>query len=153
MNKEACSIMMTTMYAARMARKDLLRCVGRLATNLTKWTSVEDEKLYRMVCYISDSLKYREVGFIGDPPEKLYLGLYVDADFAGDRSDMKSTSDIFLALMAPHTFFPLNGISKKQTAQSHSTPEAEIVAAGRTCAGPVGGHFGQATYSSTLRRQ
>ena len=42
---------------------------------------------------------------------------------------MKSTSGVFLVLLGPHTFFPLNGISRKQTAQSHSTPEAEIVAA------------------------
>ena len=35
----------------------------------------------------------------------------------------------FLALTRPNTFFPLNGVSKKQTCVSHSTPEAEIVAA------------------------
>ena len=57
-----------------------------------------------MNCYINDSLEYREVGFIGDPPEKLFLGLYVDADFAGDRSDMKSTSGVFLVLLGPHSF-------------------------------------------------
>ena len=34
-----------------------------------------------------------------------------------------------MALTGPNTFFPLNGVSKKQTCVSHSTPEAEIVAA------------------------
>ncbi len=35
----------------------------------------------------------------------------------------------FLALYGPHSFFPLTGQSKKQTAVSHSTVEAEILAA------------------------
>ena len=34
-----------------------------------------------------------------------------------------------MALTGPNTFFPLNGVSKKQTCVSHSTPEAEIVTA------------------------
>jgi hypothetical protein len=34
-----------------------------------------------------------------------------------------------MALTGPNIFFPLNGVSKKQTCVSHSTPEAEIVAA------------------------
>ena len=42
---------------------------------------------------------------------------------------MKSTTGVFLALYGPHSFFPLAGQSKKQTAVSHSTVEAEIVAA------------------------
>jgi len=47
----------------------------------------------------------------------------------GDLGTRKSTTGIFLALAGPNSFFPLTGISKKQTAVSHSTPEAEIVAA------------------------
>ena len=42
---------------------------------------------------------------------------------------MRSTSGVFLALYGDHSFFPLSGQSKKQTAVSHSTVEAEIVAA------------------------
>ena len=34
-----------------------------------------------------------------------------------------------LCLKGDFTYFPINGISKKQDAVSHSTPEAEIVAA------------------------
>ena len=34
-----------------------------------------------------------------------------------------------MAFTGPNIFFPLNGVSKKQTCVSHSTPEAEIVAA------------------------
>ena len=47
-----------------------------------------------------------------------------DADFASDRADSKSTSGLSLVLVGP-----LAAHSKKQTAVSHSTAEAEVVAA------------------------
>ena len=59
-------------------------------------------------------------GYIGDKPEDLRFQLFADADFASDLVIRKSTSGLFLALTAA---------SKKQTAVSHSTPEAELVAA------------------------
>ena len=42
---------------------------------------------------------------------------------------MRSTSGAYVALIGPNTFFPIGGYSRKQTCVSHSTPEAEIVAA------------------------
>ena len=42
---------------------------------------------------------------------------------------MKSTSGVYLCIQGPRSCFPLAGISRKQGAVSHSTPEAEIVAA------------------------
>ena len=68
-------------------------------------------------------------GYIGDKPEDLRLQLFADADSASDLTTRKSTSGLFLALCGPHSFFPLTAASKKQTAVSHSTPEAELVAA------------------------
>jgi len=59
----------------------------------------------------------------------LEVRLYSDADFAGDNATSRSTSGVFLALWGRHTSFPLSGQSKKQTCVSHSTPEAELVAA------------------------
>ena len=111
-----------------MARNDTLRAVGHLSTHLTKWTRTEDAKLHRLVSYINASKGMRQVGFIGDTADKLSLALYADSDLAGDRRDCKSTSGIFLVLVGPHTFYPLGAISKKQTATSHSSPEAELVA-------------------------
>ena len=43
---------------------------------------------------------------------------------------MRSASGVFLALYGFHSFFPLSGQSKKQTAVSRSTVEADIVTAG-----------------------
>ncbi len=88
-----------------MARPELLRPVGKLATYLTKWSKRQDRMLLRMMSYINGSLSARQVGFTGDPPEDLELWLFVDADFAGDRADLKSTSGGFLVLAGPNTFF------------------------------------------------
>jgi hypothetical protein len=67
----------------------------------------------------------------------LDFDVWADADFAGGDSSMKSTSGVFTAIVARETsaegtmssFAPVAPVSKKQTAVSHSTPEAEIVAA------------------------
>ena len=84
--------------------------------------------LLRMMSYKNGALSARQVGFIGDPPEDLELWLFVDADFTGDRADLKSTSGGILVLAGPNKLLPLGYVCKKQTAQSPSTPEAEIVA-------------------------
>ena len=85
--------------------------------------------LHRLICYINSSLDYKLKGHIGDKPESINLTLYSDADFAGCIETAKSTSGVFIALTGPNSFFPLNAISKRQSCVSHSTPEAEIVAA------------------------
>ena len=110
---------MTSMYAARLARFDLLRAVAGLSQFLTKWGEIEDAKLLRLMSYIWHTCDQELVGFVGDPPEALELFLYSDADFASDKSDFKSTSGVFLVLVGPHTFYPLTALSKKQTAISH----------------------------------
>ncbi len=68
-------------------------------------------------------------GWVGDPPDKLHVCMYTDADFAGDPDNYCSTSGVFLCLRGPNSFVPLSAGSKRQTCVSHSTPEAEIVAA------------------------
>ena len=82
-----------------------------------------------VVVFFISSLSLRLKGHIGDNPADLELSLYSDADFASCKETSRSTSGIFLALTGPNSFFPLNAKSKKQTCVSHSTPEAEIVAA------------------------
>ena len=81
------------------------------------------------MCYIKSPRDHKLKGHIGDSSKDLNLTLFSDADFAGCLDTAKSTSGVFIALTGPNSFFPLNAISKKQTCVSHSTPEAEIVAA------------------------
>jgi hypothetical protein len=44
--KQACSTIMTLMFCARLARHELLRACGGLATFLHKWTALTDNKLW-----------------------------------------------------------------------------------------------------------
>ncbi len=50
---------------------------------ITKWDTLADRKLLRIIIYMNGSFEWRQVGFIGDKPEDLELGLFSDADFAG----------------------------------------------------------------------
>ena len=79
------------------------------------------------MCYMLATPDLKLTGYVNDPIESIHLKLYVDADFAGDREDTKSTSGGFLALAGDNTFFPLAWVSKKQTSTSKSTAEAELV--------------------------
>ena len=126
LNKVACSIIMTIMFVARWARVDLLRAVGHLSTSLHYWNEGCDKKLLRLMSYVNCTLGHRQVGFIGDSLVECELAVYADANFA-ERSDSKSTTGGFVALMGAHTFYPLGRLSKKQGSVSHSTVEAELV--------------------------
>ena len=129
MNTDAASIIMTTMYAARMARFDLLRAVGHLARRMTKWDKLESKRLREIIECMHRTYELRLKGFICDKTENLKLAQYADAVCASGRSDAKSTSGLLLAQVGPMSFYPLAAHPKKQTAVSHSTAEAEAVAA------------------------
>ena len=60
----ACRVLMKVLYAARMARFDLLRATCVLATNIAKWTPECDRMLHRLVYYIDSTLKHRMTGTI-----------------------------------------------------------------------------------------
>jgi hypothetical protein len=65
------------------------------------------------------------IGWCGDSACLLGLRVYADADFAGCVRTMRSTAGVALAVEGPNARM----VVKRQTAVSHSTPEAEIVAA------------------------
>ena len=125
----ASRILMKIHYAARMCRYDLLRAVSALARFVSRWTVLQDKMLHRLVCYVHHSIGRKMYGWIGDARADLKVTLYADADFAGDTETMRSTSGVFLALTGPNSFFPISALSKRQSCVSHSTPEAELVAA------------------------
>jgi hypothetical protein len=175
---------MKLLYAARMARYDLLRAICYLATRITKWTKHCDKLLHRLVCYVNGSLDVFLVGQVSQKSHELRLEIFADADFAGCPDTSRATSGVFLclagfdlsleekggrdggaggvktsagkgsgeaaggvkaaadrggsettaisgreALTSYSTRFPLAALSKRQGCVSHSTPEAEIVAA------------------------
>jgi hypothetical protein len=53
--------------------------------------------------------------------------MFVDASFAGDLQDSKSTSGMYLCLVGPNTFVPISWLCKKQGAVSHSSTESEVI--------------------------
>ena len=94
------------MYIARLARQDLLRAVGALTTMITRWDEICDRKRLHIIKCINGTASWRQIGFVGDTSENLQLGLFPDADSAGDRADMRNTSGVFLAVYGPHSFCP-----------------------------------------------
>ena len=97
--------------------------------NVTKWTKDDDARLHHLMCYVNSTLSLKMIGWVGDKIEDLSLGLFADADFAGCAQSLRSTSGSHLQVQGKFTRFPLAGGSKRQGCVSHSTPEAEIVAA------------------------
>ena len=126
---QAASILMKLLYAARICRFDLLRSINNLARKITKWTKKEDALLRHLMAYVQQSKHHLMIGWVGDSLGDSSIGLFADADYAGSGESLKSTSGAHLHIQGPHTRFPLAGLSKRQGCLSHSTPEAEIVAA------------------------
>ena len=124
----AASVLMKIMYAARMARFDLLRPVQWLAKFMTKWTRVQDAELHRLVCYINSTKHWKTCGWVVDHARDIFMQIYSDSDWAGSKERF-STSGSLGCLRGPNTFFPLTARSKKQTTIATSSTEAEITAA------------------------
>ena len=127
----AARVLMKILFAARMARFDLLRAVQGLAARVTKWSTECDKALHRLICYIHSTLDVKLRAFIGDSIANCKLWCFADADHAGEY-DNRSTSGCFLVLIGPNSYFPLTAFSKKQTSVSMSSTEAEVVAANIT---------------------
>ena len=84
-------ILMTILYAARVARYDLFKPIQFLAKRISKWDCKCDARLHQLMCYVNDTVDFLGFGFIGDHPKDLTLHLYCDADFAGCPYSLKST--------------------------------------------------------------
>ena len=90
----AASVLMKCMYAARMARFDLLRAVQGLARYLTKWTTRQDAELFRLMCYIHTTKAHKMTGWVNDPFHELQGRIHSDSDFDGCEQTSRSTSGI-----------------------------------------------------------
>ena len=124
----ASKVLMKILFAARMARPDLVRATKSLASRVTKWSVECDIALHRLVAYVHSSTKVFMEGFVGDSFDDCQLWLFADAEHAGEF-DSKSTSGCAMFLVGPDTYFHLNAFSKKQTVVANSSTEAEVVSA------------------------
>ena len=66
-------ILMSVLYAARIARYDLFKPIQFLAKRITKWDKRCDLRLHQVMSYIHDTMEYCAYGFIGDNPKDLTL--------------------------------------------------------------------------------
>ena len=124
----AVKIILKIVYVARMARPDILRATCMLGRNASRWRKEFDRRLHRLVSYMNCIKDWVQHSYVGDNFSDIRLGLFTDADFAGDKTDSKSTSGVFIAAGGPHTYAPIVSISKKQGCVSTSTCESEVVA-------------------------
>lgn len=119
---------MKLMWISRLARPDLLRATTWLATKVQKWSKSCDTHLHRVMCYLYHTQESMLAGWIGDPPEELYIEMFVDADFCGNDEDCNSTSGGWIQLSGQNVQFPLAWLSKKQGAVARSVTGAETAA-------------------------
>jgi hypothetical protein len=130
--KVAPSITMSLMYLARMSRPDLVWAVTDLSTALTKWTTAFDKKLEQVIQYLRHTLDYSLKGrvYIGCKPDAFLLS-YADSDLGGGDAHTRSITGNISFLSCPRgTIFPLMFTSKRQSATSSSTTEAETISLG-----------------------
>ena len=123
----ASKVLMKLLWLARLARPDLMKGICDLTRRVTCWSRVDDERLYRLVCYLWSTRTHQIFGQIPDPVENLRLILYTDADHASGIDFTQSTSGTYLCIEGPSSFCPLSWMSKKQTSTSRSTTEADFV--------------------------
>ena len=71
----ACKILMKALWLGRLARPDIVKPIGDLATHVQKRSRNNDEQLHRLICYIDSSKTHRLVGTIGDDPRELHCAL------------------------------------------------------------------------------
>ena len=110
----AARIVLKILYFALHERPDLLWSVNTLAREVTRWNVACDKRLHRLISYMHCTRDFAQLCFVGDSADQCKLALYVDASFAGDLRDSKSTSGMFLALVGPNTFAPLTWFCKEQ---------------------------------------
>jgi len=128
LEESAAKIVLKVLYAARMGRPDIYWAVNTLARDVTKWNVACDKRLHRLICYIHHTKHYVQKCVVGDKIDDCVLAMFVDASFAGDLTDSKSTTGAMLYVIGPHTMVPITWICKKQGAVSHSSSEAEVIA-------------------------
>ena len=123
------------MYLVTNTRPDLAKSVCFLARFVEHPGQSHESAIKRVLRYLSSSLD-KGIKFAsplnggGVLPEPRLI-CYTDADFGGDPETYKSTSGYLCILQYENNNYVLDWYSRKQTAVSRSTTEAELCAAGQ----------------------
>ena len=123
----AAQVLMRLLWLSRLSRPDLAFIVGRLASNVSRWSRWDDRQLLRVISYLNCTIDFVTVGTVshGFDPQIL---VFTDADFASCPWTSKSTSGIFIAIATGESLFPIFWQSKKQSSVARSTSESELIA-------------------------
>ena len=121
------SHLMRLMFAARVARPDLVPAITRLSRFITRWKQRHDFALVRIFSYLESSISLCLHGSLPLNCSDLELHCWPDADLAGEKGDSKSTGGYFVELHANGHTWPLGWQSKRQTSTAISTAESETI--------------------------
>ena len=121
---------MKLLFAARLARPDLVVAITRLASKVTSWNKSHDRALRRLMQYTRHAADLELVSELSsDDLQTAVLVMSPDADLAGDLESTKSTSGFWLELRSEDgkRCWPLSWRSKRQGSTASSTCEAEMI--------------------------
>jgi hypothetical protein len=106
-------------------RPDISHAVNMIARDQAAVTSSSILRAKRIFRYLAGTI---DLGITYHREPKVKLRAFTDADWAGDGADAKSTTGSLLVVGGA----AIHWISRKQSTVSHSTSEAEYVAASET---------------------
>ena len=114
----ASRVLMKVLFAARMARFDLLRATQGLASRVTKWSKDCDLALHRLMCYIYSTIDHVQTGFIGDAPESC-CGCLRTATTTPVSTIVGQHPVAFLQWLDPTRIFPSQPFQRNRPQQFH----------------------------------
>jgi hypothetical protein len=116
-------------YLANATRPDIANAVNMAARDQSQPTSTSVLKVKRILHYLrgtsTTGITYNSTS---KSDREVTLTAYTDSDWAGDKTDAKSTTGFVLKL----AHGPISWISNKQSIVTHSSSEAEYVATSET---------------------
>jgi hypothetical protein len=130
MASTAASHLMKLLFAARMCAPWIITQINRLAAHVSRWSVYHDAALKRLMSFIEHNTHLvLKSNLLRSDLKTCELHLWADADQAGDHSSSKSTSGCWLAILSADGLrsWPVAWGSKKQSASSSSTCEAETI--------------------------
>ena len=125
----------TSLFTSRVARPDLTVITQRLCSAVSRWTTVHDAALVRLMSYCQFNAEFVLKGTLAPEDfEDVVINPYPDADWNGDPMTTKSTTGFWVELFAEKSgrSWPLSWGSVSQTSTGSCTAETETVAASHT---------------------
>ena len=125
----------TSLFAARVARPDLVVATQQLCSAVSRWNGFHDMALTRLMAYAANNCDYVLNGTLSpEDLEDLEILASPDADWNGDPETTKSTTGLFLEIVGLKSgnSWPITWGSVLQSTTRSATAETETVACSHT---------------------